>query len=114
MSQQQIITLENLLNNEKQLLYAKQQEKISLDLTHDAKRRQIQNSIDRASTMPASGPLLLALARESIALETAIKNENSILQRELTILSTNIERKEQQLQQFKNEPRSNTWSSTFK
>jgi hypothetical protein len=113
---QDIARFENLLNNEKQLLIAKEQEKVLLVNKNETKQREIQTSNERALTMPNSEPLLLALLHQSINVQDAFIREKTELEREITEMKTRIASKEQQLIRMKNQQlqKPNTWSSTFK
>ncbi len=113
---QDIAQFENLLNNEKQLLIAKEQEKSLLVNENQRKQREIQTANERALSMPNSGPLIIALLHQSINVQDAFMRDKMELERLITEMKRSIASKEQQLIQMKSQQQqgSNTWSCTFK
>jgi uncharacterized protein YeeX (DUF496 family) len=61
-----------------------------------------------------SGPLQLALLRESIELEARWSREKEQIERQISNLERKLQLKENQLQLVKNNREYNFWSSTFK
>jgi hypothetical protein len=114
MSQQEISQLENEINNEKQLLLLLEQEKSALENQCETKRREIRTASDRALQTPSSGPLMMALIRQSLEVERRFTQEKSDLDRQITAMRRKIEIKEQNLALKKTEGSRNFWSCTFK
>jgi hypothetical protein len=113
MSQTDISRLENLINNEKRSLQMLQQEKLSMVITQETKRRELLNSSNRALTMPNSGPVLTAILQRSIELESIFQNEKLTLEQQIANLDRNIEAKERELVVLKNRQQF-LWSTSFK
>ena len=113
MSQRDILRLENLINNEKQTLLMLEQEKLSLMNKTETKKREIVAAGTRAASLPNSGPLLMALIRESMELESTFLREKSDLEQKISNQKRIIEMKERELNQMKHlQP--NMWSTSFK
>jgi hypothetical protein len=113
MSQTDIARLENLINNEKQSLNSMEQEKLALINRTETKKREILTANDRALQLPNSGPLILALFRESIELESVFLREKMALEQKISNQKRIIETRERELVQLKHSPQ-NIWSPSFK
>jgi hypothetical protein len=114
MSQTEISRLENLINKEKESLELLLREKSSLINNQETKKKQLVESSRRASTMPHSGPMMMALIRQASELESVFLREKLDLEAQITTLKRKIELKERELFEVKHCQQQRMWSSSFK
>jgi hypothetical protein len=114
MAEDEIRKLENIVNEEKQKLHYLETEKTTIENKFETKRQEIKTSTDRALSMPSTGPLIMALLRQSAELESRYRQEKSMVEDQITNLKRTLYTKEGQLQLLKNNKHINSWSSTFK
>jgi hypothetical protein len=114
MTQQEISIVENLINNDKQTLLLLERQKSTMQNQLEIKKRELIDASERALLFPHSGPILLALVRQSNELEAKFIQEKMTLETQISNTKRSIEAKEQNLRELKSQRNNVYWSSTFK